>query len=465
MKTVVEKPTKESIRHKFRSAQIIPISFLGAIAVGTLLLLLPFATATGEQTDPLTALFTATTATCVTGLVVVDTFSYWSLFGKIIILILIQLGGLGVIAVTSILMLMVSKKMSLSQTVLLHDAFNLNSPSGLRKFLIGVFAGTFAVEGVGALLYMPVFIPQFGVGKGIWVSFFTSISAFCNAGIDIIGNDSLVQYNSNPLVMFNTMMLIILGGLGYVVWFDILSGIRRGIRKKYSPWTVIKKLSEHTKLVLSLTLFLIVSGAIAVLIMEYTNPDTLAPMSFGDKLMNAYFQSVTFRTAGFAAVPQQNLREVTASFGNFYMFIGGSPGGTAGGVKTVTVFVVIANAVAFIRSRNETVVFGRRLDEGLIKKASAIICVSFSLTFVILLLLMMTNDVNSVDAAYEIFSATATVGLSRGLTPTLNVVGRMLVIVCMFLGRIGPISMALFFNYRGIERNKVKYTKGNFFAG
>ena len=465
MKTVVEKPSKEATRRKFKSAQLIPLSFLGAIVVGTLLLMLPFATASGEQTDALTALFTATTSTCVTGLVVVDTYSYWSLFGHIVILIMIQLGGLGIIAVTSILMLMVSKKMSLSQTVLLHDAFNLNSPSGLRKFLVGVFAGTFIVEGVGALFYMPVFIPQFGVAKGIWVSVFTAISAFCNAGIDIMGPDSLVQYNSNPLLMINTMMLIILGGLGYVVWFDILNGIRTGIAKKYSPWTVIKKLSEHTKLVLSLTLFLIVSGAIAVMLMEYTNPDTLGPMSFGNKLMNAYFQSITFRTAGFAAVPQQNLREVTASFGNFYMFIGGSPVGTAGGVKTVTVFALIANAVAFIRSRNETVVFGRRLDEGLVKKASAIICVSFSVTLVFLLLVMMTNDVNAVDASYEIFSATATVGLSRGLTPQLNDIGRLLVIVCMYLGRIGPISMALFFNYRGAERNKVKYSKGNFFAG
>jgi len=360
---------------------------------------------------------------------------------------------------------MISKKISLSQTVLLHDAFNLNSTSGLRKFLVGVFAGTFIVEGLGAILYMPVFIPQFGVGKGIWVSVFTAISAFCNAGIDIIGPDSLVQYNSNPLLLINTMILIVLGGLGYVVWFDILKGVRNGMEKRYSPLTVIKKLSEHTKLVLVLTVFLIISGAIAVMLMEYNNPDTLGTMSFGDKLLNSLFQSVTFRTAGFAAVPQQNLREVTASFGNFYMFIGGSPVGTAGGVKTVTVFVLIANSVAFIRSRNETVIFGRRLDEGLVKKASAIICVSFSVTLVFLFLVMMTNDVNAVDASYEMFSATATVGLSRGLTPNLNETGRLLVIICMYLGRIGPISMALFFTYRGTERNKVKYSKGKFFAG
>ena len=465
MKTVVEKPTKESRKRKAESAQLIPLSFLGAIIVGTILLMLPISTADGNGGGLLTSLFTATTSICVTGLVVVDTYAYWSLFGKIVILIMIQLGGLGIISVTSILMLMVSKKMSLSQTVLLHDAFNLNSPGGLRKFLFGVFKGTFLVEGIGALLYMPVFIPQFGAIKGVWISVFTSISAFCNAGIDIIGPDSLIQYNDNPLVMCNTMMLIILGGLGYVVWFDIQHKVLIGIKKKYSFAVIVRKLSEHTKLVLSLTLFLIVSGAIAVLIMEYTNPDTLGSMSFGQKLMNAYFQSVTFRTAGFAAVPQQNLRETTCGLGYLFMFIGGSPVGTAGGVKTVTFFALIANSVAFIRSRNETVVFGRRLDEGLIKKASAIVMVSFTVTFIFLLLLMMTNEVSTVDAAYEMFSATATVGLSRGLTPQLNRIGKVLIIICMYLGRIGPISMALFFNYSGAERNKVKYSKGDFFAG
>jgi len=281
---------------------------------------------------------------------------------------------------------------------------------------------------------MPVFVPQFGLVKGIWFSVFTAISAFCNAGIDIIGPDSLVQYNKNPLVLCNTMMLIIMGGLGYVVWFDVQHKVKIGIQKKYSFAVTVRKLSEHTKLVLSLTLFLIVTGAIGVLVMEYTNPDTLGPMTFGQKLMNAYFQSITFRTAGFAAVPQQNLREATCGLGNLFMFIGGSPVGTAGGVKTVTFFALIANAVAFIRSRNETVVFGRRLDEGLIKKASAIIMVSFVVTFIFLLLLMVTNDVNTVDASYEMFSATATVGLSRGLTPQLNRIGKLLVIICMYLG-------------------------------
>lgn len=453
---------------KFNSSQLIPLSFFAAIIIGTILLDLPIATASGTSAGLVTSLFTSTTSICVTGLVVVDSYAYWSLFGKIVILILIQLGGLGVISVTSILMLMISKRISLSSSVLLHDAFNLTSISGLKKFIFGVFKGTFLVEAIGAFFYMPVFIPKFGVAKGIWVSVFNSISSFCNAGIDILGPDSLVQYSTNPLVVINTMVLIILGGLGYVVWFDINNAVRDMLVNRHSGKSLsfrIRKLSEHTKLVLTLTFFLIVIGAVCVFIMEYDNPDTIGNMSMGDKILNSIFQSVTFRTAGFATVPQQNLTEPTCIIGSIMMFIGGSPVGTAGGVKTVTFFAIIANAVAFIRNRNETVLFGRKISRDLIQKSTAIVTVSFFITIISMILIMMTNQVGITDAMYETFSATATVGLSRALTPQLNVAGRLIIIVAMYLGRIGPISMALFFNYSGIERNNIKYIKGNFFVG
>ena len=453
------------MKNKIKSAQIIPLSFLGAIIVGTILLMLPISTAEGEATGIVTALFTSTTSICVTGLVVVDTFSHWSLFGKIIILILIQLGGLGVISVTSIFMLMIHKRFTLGQNLMLHDAFNLDSMSGLIKFLKGVFAGTFVVEGIGALFYMIAFIPQFGVGEGIWISVFTAISAFCNAGIDIIGPNSLIDYNGNALVLINTMFLIVLGGLGYVVWFDFVKGFAEGIHKKYSVKTVLKRLSEHTKLVLWLTLGLIISGAIVVFIAEYSNEATIANMSLGGKILNSIFQSVTFRTAGFAAVPQDGLTETTCAIGILYMFIGGSPVGTAGGIKTVTFFVALINAVSFIRNRNETVLYGRKIGRDLIHKSAAIITVSFSVTFVMLLLILLTNDVCMTDALYETFSATATVGLSRALTPKLNTIGRLIIIVSMYLGRIGPISMALFFNFSNPDKNLVKFPRGNYFVG
>ena len=458
---------RETSKKKGRltSAQIIPLSFLIAIAIGTILLMLPISTAEGETTGLLTALFTSTTSLCVTGLVVVDTYLHWSLFGKIVILIMIQLGGLGIIAVTSILMLIIHRKFSLSQYVMIHDAFNLDSMDGLLKFLVGVFKGTFVVEGIGAAVYMIVFIPKFGAVNGIWYSVFTSISAFCNAGIDILGPDSLISYNGNVLVLINTMFLIVMGGLGYVVWFDISKGVKDKFKKKYSFGTMIKRFSEHTKLVLSLTGVLILSGAVLVFILEYSNPDTIGDMSVGGKVINSIFQSVTFRTAGFAAVPQQCLTEGTATIGLLYMFIGGSPVGTAGGVKTVTLFLVILNGVSFIRNRKEVVVFKRRVSNEMMQKAAAILMVSFFVTFIFLILLLFTNDFGLIDASYEIFSATATVGLSRAVTPMLNRFGKVIIIVAMYLGRIGPISMALFFNYRGMERNNISYAEGRYFVG
>ncbi len=453
------------MKNKLKSEQLIPLSFLVAIIIGTILLLLPIATADGKGTDIITALFTATTSLCVTGLVVVDSFSYWSLFGKIVILIMIQLGGLGIITVMSVVMLATHRKMSLGQMVVLHDAFNLSTISGLIKFLKRVFLSTLIVEGIGAVFYCIHFIPEFGVGKGIWISCFTAISAFCNAGIDIIGPNSLIDYNSSPLILINTMMLIILGGLGYVVWFDIARAFKRGVKKNYSLKLIIKRFSEHTKLVLNVTMFLIVSGAVAVFALEYNNPETIGNMNLGGKILNSIFQSVTFRTAGFAAVPQQCLTNGTCALGVLFMFIGGSPVGTAGGVKTITFFVVVLNAISYIRNRKETVVYSRRISSDLIQKSTAILMVSFAVTFVMLILLVATNDINMVDAIYETFSATATVGLSRALTPCLNTAGRLVIIVCMYLGRIGPISMALFFHYHGTEKNNISFVKGNYFVG
>ena len=455
----------EHKKRKLKSAQLIPISFLGAILVGTLLLMLPCAKAGEGSADLTTAFFTSTTSICVTGLVVVDTFAYWSLFGKIVILILIQLGGLGIIAVTTILMLLVHKKLSLSHSLLIHDSFNLNTMDGVVRFLIAVFKGTFVVEMIGALIYMITFIPKFGVGTGIWYSIFTAISAFCNAGIDILGPDSLISYQTDPLVLYNTMMLIVMGGLGYVVWIDVFRNLRRGIRRKYPLGTIIKHFNEHTKLVLSLTIGLILIGTICVLGLEYNNPDTIGDMSFGDKLNNSIFQSVTFRTAGFAAVPQQGLMESTSFLGCIFMFIGGSPVGTAGGVKTVTLFVMLINGVSFIRNRRENVIFGRKVTSEMVHKASAIVMVSFIVTVICLIAVMVTNEVNLVDGMYETFSATATVGLSRGLTASLNTAGRWIIILAMYLGRIGPISMALFFKYDTEDKNKISYADGNFFVG
>ena len=470
MRPISERSQSESILpsggpFRLSPAHIIPLSFLLAIAVGTLLLLIPAATAEGETTDFLTALFTSTTSVCVTGLVVVDTYAHWSLFGKIVILVLIQLGGLGVITAISMVMLFLRRRFSLRSRTLLLDALNLDSRLGLMSFLARVFKWTFLVEGIGAALYCFEFIPRFGAAKGIWVSVFTSVSAFCNAGIDILGPDSLHGYAGSPLILSVTMALIVLGGLGYIVWFDVGRCVRDWIRFRYAPRQALRRLGEHSRLVLRLTLALILLGAVLIFLAEFRNPATLGSMSTGDKIMNSLFQSVTFRTAGFYAVPQENLGTFSCLIGFLWMFIGGSPIGTAGGVKTVTMFLVFANAVSYANARKATTLYHRRISDEMMQKASAIVMISFLTLFVSALLLLAFEPVSLVDGLFEATSAVATVGLSRGLTASLHTPGRLIIIATMYLGRIGPISMALFLARPKPGKGSVTYGEGKFYVG
>ena len=457
-----EKLEKRSI---LTTTRIIMLGFAVLIIFGALLLMIPAATVDGEHTSFLTALFTATTSVSVTGLVVVDTFSHWTLLGKIIILFLIQTGGFGVITVYSMIMIMLNKKFSLKDRLLIQDYYNLDSIQGLVLFLIKVVKGTFIIKGAGAFLYSFVFVRDYGFVKGVWISIFTSISAFCNAGLDIIGPDSLVGYQDNPAVNFITMALIVLGGIGFIVWFDVIVKVSYCRQHGLGFRVFLGKLSVHTRLVVRLTLLLIVVGWALVFLFEYDNPATIGDMSLPDKLMTSLFQSITFRTAGFATVPQQDLASQTALIGLLFMFIGGSPVGTAGGVKTVTMFIIILNVVSFVRNRDESVVLNRKVTTDLINKATAVVTVSLTVTLTCLLLLVSVEDVPVLEAAYEMFSATATVGLSRGLTPTLGTWGRLIVIVAMYIGRIGPISMALFFTTKRSYKNNVSFAEGEFTVG
>ena len=456
---------KKKRRTILQPAHIIPVSFLAAIVVGTLLLLIPACTTPGRHTSPLTALFTATTSVCVTGLVVVDTYAHWTTLGHAVILVLIQIGGLGIIAAVSTLTLLLRRRFSMRSYSLLHEAFNLQTRSGLAVFLKRVLVSTGIVEGFGAVLYAFALVPRYGWGRGIWYSAFTAISAFCNAGIDLFGPDSLIPFQTDSWMLFVTMLMIVLGGLGYVVWFDCASTLRDGIRKKYRPLTIWKRLSEQTRLVLWLTLFFLLSGTVLVAIFEWNNPATIGNLRSGEKLLVSFFQSVTFRTAGFATVPQEALTNQTVIAGCLYMLIGGSPVGTAGGIKTVTFFVVVLNVISFIRDREETVVFGRSVSPKLVNKATAILTFNVGLTLILILALMQTGDISASSAAYEMFSATGTGGLSRGLTSSLNTAGRILVMIGMYAGRIGPISMALFFSTARPEQNNIKHATGHFIVG
>ena len=450
---------------RLTTTQIIMLAFLGAILVGTALLMIPAATATGEGSSFLTALFTATTSVCVTGLVVVDTFSYWSFFGKLIILLLIQIGGLGVITIWAWFMLLLRKQLSLESRLIIRDYYNLDNMQGLMRFMRSVVKGTLIAEGIGALLYSFILIPQNGFREGLWQAVFTAVSALCNAGIDIFGPDSMVPYRANLPMNLITMALIIFGGLGFIVWVDMINTFRRCRKVKGGLRAYAGRLHEHTRLVLIATLFLILAGWLTVMVGEYRNPATIGNLSGGEKALASLFQSVTFRTAGFATIPQQELTPFTCLAGLFYMFIGGSPAGTAGGVKTVTAAILFLNVRAYIRQEDETVIFGRRITSAMIAKAIAIVAVSFTMTVLLALLLLLADDVSPLSAIYEIFSATGTVGLSRGITGTLSTAGKVIVIVAMYAGRIAPISMTLFFSMGRKSKENVQYPTGKYLIG
>lgn len=436
----------------FSTTQIIMLSFLIAVLVGSLLLALPISSANGTAIPYIDALFTATTSICVTGLVTLPTVSTWSVFGQIVILFLIQIGGLGVVTIVSGFMISLHRKMGIKDRLLIQDAFNLNTLSGIVQFIKNVLVGTFVVEGIGAILYMTVFVPEYGA-KGIWISIFNSISAFCNAGIDIISENSLCDYALNPTINIVTSFLIILGGIGYVVWWDIVSmlkDIRSGKKRCFSNLTL------HSKIALFVTGVLIVAGTLAFFILEYNNPLTMKNYSLFEKIQASFFQSVTTRTAGFATIPQQNLTNASAIVSLLLMFIGGSPVGTAGGIKTVTIAVLIFAAFATIKNKEEVVLFHRKLSVKAINKAVAVVSVSFIVMFVSTLLLSAVTNADALDIVYETVSATATVGLTRNLTPSLNIWGKLIVIVTMYLGRIGPISLVIAFNTKKQKNNIVK---------
>lgn len=433
------------------TTQIILLSFLITILLGSLLLALPISSADGEAVPYLDALFTATTAGCVTGLVTLPTATTWSVFGQVVILLLIQIGGLGLITVMSGLMILLNRKMGIGDRLLIQDAFNLNTMSGLAKFVKNVLFGTLIVEGIGAILYMPVFVSEFGA-RGIWISVFNSISAFCNAGIDVIGENSLCNYATNPLVNLVTSALIILGGLGYIVWWDVLRVLKSRTRANRK---IFKRLTLHSKIAITATATLIFVGALLIFIFEYNNPKTIGELTLFDKIQISLFQSVTTRTAGFMSVPQENLSNASAAVSLILMMIGGSPVGTAGGMKTVTVAVLLCSALATVRNKNSADMFGRRLSESSIKKAVAVAVTFLTICAASTILLMATSNAPALDVIYETVSATATVGLSRSLTATLDTVGKLIIIITMYFGRVGPISLAVALGSKNESQNLI----------
>ena len=433
------------------TTQIILLSFLVVVLLGSILLALPISSANGIAVPYIDALFTATTSTCVTGLVTLPTFSTWSLFGQIVILFLIQIGGLGIITIMSGIMILLHKKFGIEDRLLIQDSFNLNTMSGLSKFIKKVLLGTLIIEFIGALWYMFVFVPEFGL-NGIWISIFTSVSAFCNAGIDIIGDNSLCNYATNPIVNITTSFLIVLGGLGYIVWWDVIRVFgNRTSKNKH----IFRHLTLHSKIAIVATGMLIVAGGLLFFIFEYSNPSTIANMSVFDKLQVSFFQSITTRTAGFASISQESLTSASSFTSLILMSIGGSPVGTAGGMKTVTLVVLICSAFATIRNKKDVALFGRSISQFSIRKAIAVYVMFMAICISSTLLLMYTQNGSMLDVIYETVSATATVGLSRGFTSRLDIFGKLVIIITMYLGRVGPISLAVALGSKNESQNVV----------
>lgn len=452
-------------KKELSTTQIIMLGFLALIFIGALLLMLPICSSKGTVTPFLTSLFTATTCVCVTGLVVVDTYAHWSTFGHIVMLLLIQCGGLGVVTLSTYILTLLGQKIGLKQRLLLEDALNLDTMSGLIRFIKRVFKGTLLIEGIGALMYMLVFVPEMGL-RGIWVSVFNAVSAFCNAGIDIIGATSLAPYADNLIVNITTMLLIIIGGIGFVVWWDVLKVFgmyRSGEVHKKHLWNGLRL---HSKIVFATSAGLTLAGFLFVFILEWSNPLTLGSLSVPVKLQAAMFQSVTLRTAGFFTISQKGLHNSTAFLCLILMFIGGSPVGTAGGIKTTTAAVLFVAMWSTIKGRSFTAVFGRKINPATVRKALSVTLISISATIVALIIMLTFCEGDFMDLSYEVFSALGTVGLSRNITSGLNSIGQILIIMCMYLGRTGPISLVIALNnIKGKNTKLIEYPEESVTVG
>lgn len=445
---------KFKINFKLKGVQILALGFIFVILVGALILTLPISTTSGERTNFLDALFTATSAVCVTGLIVVDTGTYWNMFGQTLIMILIEIGGLGFMSFTTLIAIILGKKITLRERLILQDAMNTFNIQGLVKMVKYVLVFTVTVQFFGTLLFSTQFIPEYGLGRGLFYSIFHSISAFCNAGFDIFGNfSSLTYYNSNAVVILVASALIIIGGLGFTVLSELYS-------KKS-----LKKVSIHSKMVILMTTVLVLGGTLLMFLFENNNVNTIANMSFFDKIMNSFFASVTPRTAGFNSISTNGMTTAGQFLTIILMFIGGSPGSTAGGIKTTTIGILIVTIICVIQGKEDAEVFKKRFSKGLVYKAFTLIFIGVSLVIVVTMLLSYTEkEVSFIALFYETVSAFGTAGLTLGLTSKLSSVGKVLIMIMMYLGRVGPLTVVLSITRKKINLG-IKYPEGKILIG
>lgn len=419
-------------------ARVIAGSFVAVIGIGALFLMLPISSKAGIFTNFWDSLFTATSATCVTGLIVVDTYTHWSYFGQGVILSLIQIGGLGLVTLTLFFNLLIRRKLGLRTLQLAQESTSASNFEDAPKLLTNIVRISLVVETAGALLLMPVFVPKYGA-EGIFISFFTSVSAFCNAGFDLLGREgpysSLMHYNGS-YVLLVVGALIIIGGLGFMVIFDLLQ------------YRNTHKLRFHSKVCLIATGVLLAVGMLGFILLEWNNPRTLGSLPFLERLNAAFFQSVTTRTAGFNSVDFAAMSEASKLFSMCLMFIGAAPGSTGGGIKVTTIVVLIMTAVSVARGSDDTIIMKHKISRQTVNKSFTVVFIGFLAVLLASGVMTYTTHeggamVNTVDALFESISAFATVGLTVGISGIANLASKILLITTMILGRIGPISLLL----------------------
>lgn len=445
--------------HRMKPGQILVFGFGSVILLGAILLTLPIATADRYRLDFLDALFTSTSAVCVTGLIVVNTGITFTLFGQIVVLCLLQIGGLGFMTVASLIFMVLRKRITLHERLVIQEAYNLESSQGVVRLVRNSVMVTFVTEGIGALLLTIRMVPEFGWGRGIYQSVFLAVSAFCNAGFDALGQaSSLDKYVADPIVNITIMLLITIGGIGFIVIMDILHN--RGFRK----------LTLHSRIVLMMSGFLFVSGALITGILEWNNPGTLGKLSIPVKCMACCFQSVTLRTAGFETISQGALSTADKLVNSVYMFIGASPASTGGGVKTTTFFVTMIWVICMVRGKQDFNVFRRRLNNQAVRKSIGIILLALSLVLVDTVVISAVESATGgtkdlANVLFEVTSAFGTVGLSTGITSGLYPISKMLIIITMFSGRLGPLTLSMALSGATSKPDTVHYPEDRVVVG
>ena len=442
---------------QMRPAQIIVLVFALLILAGALLLSLPVSAASGKPTPFLTCLFTATSATCVTGLSVVETGLHWSVFGQWVILVMIQIGGLGFMSIASIFFLVLRQKIGLKKRMVLAQALSMESIGGIVSMVKNVLLGTFAVEGAGAVILTICFVQRFPFLQALRYGVFHSISAFCNAGFDLLADvqygGSLSYYALNPVLNVTIMALIIIGGLGFFVWGDIRH------HRRFS------QLSVYTRMVLVITGILIFGGAALFAVLEWNNPATIGTFDAGQKLLCALFQSVTTRTAGFCTFSQAQMTDASKAVSDVLMFVGGSSGSTAGGLKTVTLGVTVLSAIAAARGRSRVSVYRHTIPAAQVSQAFALLALMFSLSFMGAIYISAANGCDITVAVFETVSAIATVGLTAGLTSTLSAASHVILIILMFFGRVGIMTISVGFLTASHAEDRFAYAPAKMMIG